>query len=133
MKLFPYYFGKAELSTKTLGKYNLISLHVLLEDGVKAWEEISNISAEEACESNDMKIRNLFSDENKAWIQINENETSLEDFFTYEEMPKLEPGALIWRTWNILVDNKGQFAFIPNGFPKDFLTSLNLFDLTVAV
>jgi hypothetical protein len=133
MKYFPYYFSKSLLSTKTLGNYNLITLHVLLEDGVKPWEEVCGASAEEVCESNDMKVRRVFSNDNKAWIHINEDQTSLEDFFTYEEMPQLDPGALIWRTWNILVDNKGQFAFIPNEFPKDFLTSLNLFDLTVAV
>ena len=133
MKYFPYYFSKALLPTKTLGNYNLITLHVLLEDGVKPWEEVGGASAEEACESNDMKVRQVFTCDNKAWVHINEDQTSLEDFFTYEEMPQLDPGALIWRTWNILVDNKGQLAFIPNEFPKEFIGQADLFSLTSSV
>ncbi len=138
MKYFPYYFSKGALPTKTLGNYNIITLHVLLEDGVKPWEEDSGASAEEACESNDMKIRRVFTGTDNAWIHINEETTSMEDFFTYEEIEiekshTVDQGALLWRTWNILVDAKGQLAFIPNEFPKEFITSFDLFDQTTAV
>jgi hypothetical protein len=136
MKYFPYYFSKGRLSTKTLGTYNVIDLHILLEDGVKPWEEVDGTSAQEACECNDMKIRHLVEAGDKAWININEQETSLEDFFTYEEIViakthTLDTGALLWRTWRILVDAEGKLAFIPRDFPKDFITNKDLFGLNI--
>jgi len=129
MKYFPYYFSKGSITAKTLGKYKVITLHVLLEDGVKAWEEDGEATAEEICDLNDMKIRRIFSNENTTWIYINEDETALEDFFTYEEITTsgtttLEPGALLWRTWRLLIDEKGQLSLKPNELPSEMTSRI---------
>ncbi len=131
MKYFPYYFSKSELETKTLGKYTVLTLHVLLEDGVKPWEEESGASAAEVCEHNDMKIRRVIEGDNISWIHINEEETAIEDFFTYEEVQNskeinLDSGALLWRTWNILlVSSNKSIATKPYGLPSDMTSRID--------
>ncbi len=129
MKYFPYYFSKGNITAKTLGKYTVITLHVLLEDGVNAWKEDGGATAEEICDLNDMKIRRVITCDDTTWIHINEDETALEDFFTYEEITSsgtttLEPGALLWRTWRLLIDEKGQLSLKPNELPSEMTSRI---------
>lgn len=128
MKYFPYYFSKGSITAKTLGKYTVTVLHVLLEDGMKPWEEDGGATAEEVCDLNDMKIRRVITGDNSTWIHINEDETALEDFFTYEEIASsdttLEPGALLWREWRLLIDEKGQLAIKPTELPSEMTSRI---------
>jgi L-alanine-DL-glutamate epimerase-like enolase superfamily enzyme len=128
MRFYPYYFKKVPLKTKTLGRFNQVSIHILLEDGMRPWEENPpSGTPAEVCEYNDMVVRRcIISDTNElAWIQIDEEKTALDDFFTYEETrgasvgAEVPAGALLWRTWNILVDGAGALAFVPIGFPLE--------------
>ncbi len=137
MRFYPYYFKKTLQKTKTLGKYSLVSMHVLLEDGVKPWEEDPPTgTSAEVCEYNDMVVRRCInSDDNGiAWIHIDEEKTALSDFFTYEETrgtAEVPEGALLWRTWNLLVDGSGVLAFMPTGFPQEMTSRLGELITTV--
>lgn len=129
MRFYPYYFKKIPLKTKTLGKYNQVVMHILLEDGVRPWEENPpSGSPTEVCEYNDMVVRRCSQSGEVAWIYIDEEKTALGDFFTYEEtrsgQADVPAGALLWRTWNLLVDGSGALAFMPAGFPQEMTSRI---------
>ncbi len=129
MKFYPYYFKKVPLKTKTLGKYNQVAMHILLEDGVQPWEEDPPTGTPaEVCEYNDMFVRRCSQSGEVAWIHIDEEKTALDDFFTYEEAQagkaEVLAGALLWRTWNLLVDSSGALAFVPAGFPQEMTSRI---------
>ncbi len=133
MRFYPYYFKKVPLKTKTLGKFNQVSIHILLEDGIRPWEEDSSSGTPtEVCEYNDMVVQRCIvsEDSKQAWIKIDEEKTALDDFFTYEETrdisvgTEVPAGALLWRTWNLLVDSSGVLAFVPIGFPLEMTSRI---------
>jgi hypothetical protein len=122
MKYIPYYFTKKQIQAKS-GKFTLVTIHALLENGTTLWEEDTS-SAEELCEANDIvpvpATPIVKADE--TWIQVDTQRTALNDFFTYEEAMAQDPslaegGALLWRGWRLLLDKSNTPVFSPKDMP----------------
>ena len=124
MKYIPYYFTKKQIQTKS-GKFTLVTIHALLENGTTLWEE-DPTSVEELCEVNDIvpvtaACGNTITAE-ETWIQVDTQRTALSDFFTYEEAMAQDPslaegGALLWRGWRLLLDKSNTPVFSPKDMP----------------
>jgi hypothetical protein len=121
MKYIPYYFGKQQVKAKS-GKFTLLTIHALLENGQQIWED-EPISVEELCEANDIvPVTSSQPNADETWIHVCTERTILSDFFTYEEAIKQDPslaegGALLWRGWRILLDKSNTVVFSPKDMP----------------
>jgi hypothetical protein len=121
MKYIPYYFSKKQVQAKS-GKFILVTINALLENGSKIWDD-EPVSVEELCEANDIVPASSYcvaADE--TWIHVDTERTNLADFFTYEEAIKQDPslaegGALLWRGWRLLLDKSNTPVFSPKGMP----------------
>jgi hypothetical protein len=122
MKYIPYYFTKKQIQAKS-GKFTLITINALLENGTNLWED-EVVSVKELCEVNDIvhvpAATKATADE--TWIQVDTQRTVLSDFFTYEEAMNQDPslaegGALLWRGWRLLLDKSNTPVFSPKDMP----------------
>ena len=127
MKYIPYYFTKKQIQTKS-GKFMLVTIHALLENGSVLWED-EPTSIEELCEVNDIVpvLAATKTTNDETWIQVDTHRTTLSDFFTYEEAMNQDPslaegGALLWRGWRILFDKSNTPVFSPKDMPPGLVT-----------
>ena len=121
MKYIPYYFTKQQIKAKS-GKFTLLTIHALLENGQQIWED-EPTSVKELCEANDIvPVSSSKPTADETWIHVDTEQTSLSDFFTYEEAIKQDPslaegGALLWRGWRLLLDKSNTPVFSPKDMP----------------
>jgi hypothetical protein len=121
MKYIPYYFSKKQIQAKS-GKFTLVTINALLENGQQIWEDEPS-SVEELCEANDIvHIHSSRPTDDETWIHVDTERTNLSDFFTYEEAIKQDPslaegGALLWRGWRLLLDRSNTPVFSPKDMP----------------
>jgi hypothetical protein len=121
MKYIPYYFTTKQIQAKS-GKFKLVTINALLENGNTIWED-EPASVEEICQVNDivsMGSSRPVADE--TWIHVDTERTILSDFFTYEEAINQDPslaegGALLWRGWRLLLDKSNTPVFSPKDMP----------------
>ncbi len=121
MKYIPYYFSKKQIQAKS-GKFTLVTINALLENGQQIWEDEPS-SVEEICEANDIvHVDSSRPADDETWIHVDTERTTLSDFFTYEEAINQDPslaegGALLWRGWRVLLDKSNTPVFSPKDMP----------------